>query len=739
MTWAEEASYPPVVCADAFDAADGLKRLGELVRLTAPPAGRAEICDQGLALTAASVEAVSGLLLLTASSGGDVEVASSWGSAPPRSLLVAGRDALNSREPLFLTEDASAAWVLLPGGTAPMGVLVFERPALWGEGGREFVRSAARVIGAALRSWRTIVDSREQRELLAQRNLELDVLRDLALRLQDFEDDGAILQAALELTLDKLGLEAGWIFWGERHRGKLDLAASRGVDDAFREAARRDGIGSCLCNDVFESGRLRFARNTEDCPRLPEFVSGGGSMTHACVPLKFERGVLGVMNICNRPGELFTARELQFLEAAGKQVCLAVDKARTERAERRRNAEAQALAALARAIGGTLRVDEILAVVGGYARDLLGVERCAVLLGGPEVGFRVAHVAGPALPEADRPFGLERLGLGAAVDVLREGLTFSMEDAATDPRVDADEASRNGIASALVVPLRAQEVLRGMLLACRSRPGPWLLEQVELADALGRQAALAIENARLYGAAQRALTELRHAQDGMMRNERLAAIGTLAASLAHEVRNPLNSINLQLVLLGRRLARLPEPERGEMMGFVETARREITRLDGLVQESLSLSSVDRLSLVPGHPEDAVREVLTLMAPVAQEYGVTVTEDLEGNAPAVPLDREKFKQVLINLVRNAVEAMPRGGTLRVSSRYENGSILIRINDEGIGIEPGVNVFDLFVTTKDDGTGLGLPIARRIVEAHGGTLAFESLPGRGTTFTVAMKVP
>jgi signal transduction histidine kinase len=726
------------VSADVFDAAEGLKRLGDLVRLTAPPAGRAEICDQGLALTAAAVEAGSALLFLAPAPGGEPEIASTWGTADADLLAAAGRAALTAREPISAGRDGDVVSVLLPGGTAPAGALVLGRPALWDAAAREFVRSSARVIGAALRAWRAIVDSREQRELLAQRNLELDVLRDLALRLHEFDDDESILQAALELILDKLGLEAGWIFWGERSRGMLELAAAHGIDDRFREAARRTGIGGCLCNDVFESGRLQFARNTTDCPRLPDLTRNQNLLTHACIPLKFERGVLGVMNIGNRPEQLFSPRELQFLEAAGKQICLAVDKARTERAERRRNAEAQALAALARAIGGTLRVEEILAVVGGYARDLLGVERCALLLGGPDGDFRLAHLAGPAFPEAGRGGGLASLGFSAAVPVLRDGLAFSMEAATSDPRIDADAAVRNGIVSALLVPLGAHGVLRGVLLASRGAPGPWSLEHVELADALGRQTALAIDNARLYGDAQRTLTELRRAQEGMMRIERLAAIGTLAASLAHEVRNPLNSINLQLVLLGRRLARLPEPERGEMVGFVETAHREINRLDGLVQESLSLSSVDRLSLVPRSPENAVRDVLALMAPLARERGVDVRADLAGIETTVPLDSEKFKQVLINLVRNAIEAMPGGGALDVSSRHEDGAIVIRISDTGIGIEPGVDVFDLFVTTKDDGTGLGLPIAKRIVEAHGGTLSFESLPGVGTTFTVALKV-
>jgi signal transduction histidine kinase len=102
-----------------------------------------------------------------------------------------------------------------------------------------------------------------------------------------------------------------------------------------------------------------------------------------------------------------------------------------------------------------------------------------------------------------------------------------------------------------------------------------------------------------------------------------------------------------------------------------------------------------------------------------------------------MDREKIKQVLINIVRNAIEAMPDGGSLTLCARRADGGVAIDVADTGTGIEPGLDIFDFFVTTKRGGTGLGLPIARRIVEAHGGNLSYESEPGRGTTFTVMLK--
>jgi signal transduction histidine kinase len=311
-----------------------------------------------------------------------------------------------------------------------------------------------------------------------------------------------------------------------------------------------------------------------------------------------------------------------------------------------------------------------------------------------------------------------------------------VSNAAEDPRANPELAKRWNVLSALVVPLIAHQRILGLLLATRAVASNWDAGDVELADALARHAAVAMENAGLYQDAQEALLRLQRAQYGMMRAERLAAVGTLASSLAHEVRNPLNSINLQLVLLSRRLERLDDARRVEMSSYIDSARKEISRLNDLVEEFLSLSTVDRVSLAEVEPSEVVRESLELMTPAAHQLGIAVTLHREGPFSPLRLDREKIKQVLINLIRNAIEAMPQGGTLTVSTRMEEGGLFIQVSDTGVGIQPGQDVFDFFVTTKKGGTGLGLPIAKRIVEAHGGSLSYESRPGRGTVFSVRL---
>lgn len=722
-----------------FDAAKGFRQIEELVRLTAPPAGEEEIRREGLALVAEALGAKGGLFLMRPRSEAPAVVVATWGTAPACDPVAHWEEFVQTRKEGRGAGKAARVSIPLPGDTGPVGILVLDRPVRWSDPARVFAHSAARALAASLRAARIIDASRRKGELLAKRNVELEALGELAGRLQGLGREEEMLEATLDLVLGKLGLSAGWIFWGQETRGQLELAACRGVSDEFLQRSRTSGIGTCLCQDVFATGRLRMARNTLECPRLPELVSGTEPMTHACIPLKFERGVLGVMNIANRPGRVFTSEELHFLEIVGNQLCLAVDKIRISRAEVHRDAEARALTDLAASIGGSLDLDRVLTSIGEYARQLLDAHRCAIFLGNGSSDLKFAYLSGPPMEGllVGAVTDFETLGSLAMPEVVRRRFPLVIADAAAHAFSNAELARRWTIGSAILVPLMSHDRLEGLLQADRSTPSNWTKEEVELADALGKQAAVAIENARLYREAKEAIISLQQAQYGMMKAERMAAVGTLASSLAHEVRNPLNSISLHLVLLSRRVARLGATPDPELTSLIEAARREIDRLDELVGEFLSLSSIDRVKLREQDLHDIVREVLDLMGSVAAQKGVSLAEGVSDTVPAILLDREKIKQVFINLVRNALEATPEGGSVTLTSRLTGDTVLVEVTDTGVGIEAGLDVFDFFITTKRGGTGLGLPIARRIVEAHGGRLSFESEPGVGTTFCVTLK--
>ena len=219
-----------------------------------------------------------------------------------------------------------------------------------------------------------------------------------------------------------------------------------------------------------------------------------------------------------------------------------------------------------------------------------------------------------------------------------------------------------------------------------------------------------------------------------LRAERLAAVGTLAAGLAHEVRNPLNSATLQLDVLSRRLDRgdaTPESVRP----VAEIVREELRRLERLVNDFLAFAHPRPPDLKPVDLPELCRTVATLVAPEAEAAAIAVVTDLGPDLPVLRADPEGLRQVLLNLVRNAMEAMPHGGALTLRCRRAGDAVDIEVHDTGVGCADEAPIFDAFFTTKPQGTGLGLTIVHRIVADHGGTLQVRSRPG-DTAFTVSL---
>ncbi|HVV48522.1 MAG TPA: ATP-binding protein [Polyangia bacterium] len=220
----------------------------------------------------------------------------------------------------------------------------------------------------------------------------------------------------------------------------------------------------------------------------------------------------------------------------------------------------------------------------------------------------------------------------------------------------------------------------------------------------------------------------------VLRAERLAAVGTMAAGLAHEVRNPLNSASLQLTVLERRLERGEETER--TVPIARIIKGEIDRLDRLVRDFLAFARPHPLDPRPVDMQTLLTTVRDLIAPEAEAARVSITVDVPASTRAASGDTERLRQVLLNLTRNAIEAMhARGGHLILRARSTPTAVTIDVEDDGPGFPEDLPVFDAFFTTKDQGTGLGLALVHRIVTDHGGTIRVESRPGR-TCFSVSL---
>src|SRR6185369_229517 len=218
-----------------------------------------------------------------------------------------------------------------------------------------------------------------------------------------------------------------------------------------------------------------------------------------------------------------------------------------------------------------------------------------------------------------------------------------------------------------------------------------------------------------------------------LRAERLAAVGTMAAGFAHEVRNPLNSASLQLTLLERRLQR-GDVTRDAVLPVMQIVKDEIQRLERMVRDFLAFAQPRAIDPQPTDLNDLIHSVLTLVAPESEAAHVQTGAELDETLPPVPADVERMRQVLLNLIRNGIEAMPDGGRLTLRSRRAGAEAELDVDDTGQGFAEDLPIFDAFFTTKEHGTGLGLAIVHRIVSDHGGTIRVRS--GKdGTCFSVA----
>jgi signal transduction histidine kinase len=229
--------------------------------------------------------------------------------------------------------------------------------------------------------------------------------------------------------------------------------------------------------------------------------------------------------------------------------------------------------------------------------------------------------------------------------------------------------------------------------------------------------------------------QLQSSFEQLRRADRLSALGELSAGLAHEIRNPLGSIEGALqILLRPSLA----PETKEEFGQV--AQKEVDRLKGLLTNFLDFARPQPPKRVSTQPVQLLQSVGKLAAETAKMSHTSVRIDAGDDVPAVLVDPEQMKQVLLNLVINAIQAMPSGGEVVLRSVKNSDSVILEVQDEGIGIPPEdlERVFNPFVTTRPDGTGLGLSIAYQIVSQHGGHIAARRNPGQGMTFTVTLPV-
>jgi signal transduction histidine kinase len=236
----------------------------------------------------------------------------------------------------------------------------------------------------------------------------------------------------------------------------------------------------------------------------------------------------------------------------------------------------------------------------------------------------------------------------------------------------------------------------------------------------------------------RHLRKMKEMEDRIQLAERISSLGHLAAGVAHEIRNPLNAMGMGLQRLKREFLPPDESKREEYLSFTELILKEVRRVNGIIEQFLTLSRPFDLKLKESSLHDLLDHLVTLFREEASSLGITLQAEIPPDLLLIKMDPEKLTQALINIMRNGMQAMGEEGVLRVEAKLLKDRVEVTISDSGSGIAPEQmeKIFNYYYTTKEKGVGLGLPIAHRIIEAHEGQLKIESRVGVGTKVTVTL---
>ncbi len=218
-------------------------------------------------------------------------------------------------------------------------------------------------------------------------------------------------------------------------------------------------------------------------------------------------------------------------------------------------------------------------------------------------------------------------------------------------------------------------------------------------------------------------------------------LAELAGSLAHEIKNPLSVISMNMDLLAEDFANADTPQQRRALTKIETVQKQCERLQNLLQDFLKFARLRDLKLLPGSLNEIVARVLDMFEHQANTNGIEFIRYLDPALPSIKLDEQTMHAALVNLVKNSIEAMPDGGELVARTRLTRNGVALDLIDTGCGMDTqtAIKMFEAFYSTKNGGSGLGLPTARKIIEAHGGLISVQSELGCGTKFTLEFPQP
>ncbi|NWG03280.1 MAG: GAF domain-containing protein [Syntrophaceae bacterium] len=518
-----------------------------------------------------------------------------------------------------------------------------------------------------------------------------------------------------------------WIL--DEKNQKLKLKATQSISEEYLKE-RSLAMGEGVVGHVALRNQPMAILNVLKDPLYKEkdLAKKEGLVSMLSVPMCVKDRVIGVINCYTSYPHSFSKSEEEMLTTVANQAAMCIENS---------------------GLMETLDIDEILRLVLEGMTKTIGFDRARLYLVNEKrnvleckmaVGIDEERIKGISLPLDPKASVVARS--------IFDKKPFVIPDAKNDPRVNLIIKEKFNLHFLVAIPLLVKEKALGAIAADFIDSNKNITkETLESMMAFAQQASLAIHNAFLYQELKtfsrqmeekikKTTADLNKTEAQLIRSEKLAALGQLAAGIAHEIRNPLTSIN---ILIHSLTSNLPSGDsQKEDLSVIE---EEIHRINEIVDQFLRFAKPAPPLLKKAEVFSIVNEILQLLRPQIEKQRIVVQKEFQP-LPPIWMDREQMKQVILNLLLNSVQAMPQGGLLSLKGHLQEGDrwIKLSVQDSGAGIplENMNKLFDPFFSTKEGGVGLGLSIAHRIIDQHQGKIEVESEPGKGTLFTVWLPI-
>jgi len=600
-------------------------------------------------------------------------------------------------------------------------VLVHDKAGAFDSGDLALVETLAGYAAAAIHKARLF-------EQLSHHHQELSALYSIAETVNRPPDLDALMQQALDRVIAVTKAQGGAIRLLDPQDRSLVLATYRGLSEAYVRHAKRFPISQEIVGWVAREAKPSLSddmwTDTRVSPQVRKLLKEVGHRSLAQAPLMAQDRLVGTLGLVSRTPGFFNQEDLDLLNAIGQQLGVAIANAQLFEETQRRAQRLSVLNAIAAVINRALDLDSLLTSAVDKILDVTGVDAVTVRLIEPETEkLRTVYARGFSKEYLEWLQANSVAGKRPRVSIQNEEPVL-IEETQTFPfpsEIDRRIVLAEGIGSCVEVPLRSVERIIGFMGAGSRTPHAFGPDELNLLTAIGHQLGVAIENARL--------------RQQTMEAERLAAVGRVAGTVAHDLRGPLSGIINSADFLARPEVSI-EVRKKMCDGIVAAARRLISTVQGILDFSRDghMSTHFATCSLDGF----IQEVIDVFQVDFKERKIRVDIN-RGYEGEVKIDSDRMAQVIHNIVANARDAMPEGGKLTITSGRDNNRVNLSFTDTGPGVPPELmdRIFEPFVSYgKKKGAGLGLSIARRIVEEHGGRIWAEKSPSGGATFLIQL---